>query len=58
MVNTHTYLVHAHVHVIDKLHTTEVITHTRGGYANRHRGEAEVSISITTECMCDNLSSV
>ena len=47
-------------YVIDKLHTTEVITHTRGGCANRHRGGAEVSIKfcITTECMCDNLSSV
>ena len=45
--------------VIDKLHTTEVITHTRGGCANRHRGEAEASICcITTECICDNLSSV
>ena len=45
-------------YVIDKLHTTEVITHARGGYANGHRGEAEVSINITTKCMCDNLSSV
>ena len=44
--------------VIDKLHTTEVITHTQGGCANRQQGEAEVSISITTKCMCDNLSSV
>ena len=24
------------VYVIDKLHTAEVITHTRGGCANRH----------------------
>ena len=47
-----------YTYVIDKLHTTEVITHTRGGCANRHRGGAEVSICITTECMCDNLSSV
>ena len=32
--------------LIDKLHTTEAITHTRGGYANRHRGGAEVSICL------------
>ena len=43
---------------MDKLHATEVITHTQGGCANRHQGGAEVSICITTECMCHNLSSV
>ena len=34
------YIIYIYIiYVIDKLHTTEVITHTRGGYANRHRGE-------------------
>ena len=41
---------------VRKLHTTEVNTHTLNGYANGHRGEAEVSISIITECMCVKLA--
>ena len=44
-------------YVIDKLHTTEVIRYTQGGYTI----DTEVKprcLCITTECVSDNLSSV
>ena len=31
---------------IDELHTTKVVIHTQSGCANRHRGGAEVSVSM------------
>ena len=34
-------------YIIDKLYTTEVLTHTRGGCANRHRGGASVVCSLS-----------
>ena len=44
-------------HVIDKLHTTEVIRYTLGGYAIDTEAKPR-SLCITTECVSDNFSSV